>query len=251
MKQLKNKLNSGYNTYLSVYRRVPSYVLHTVSRPDQNKSRFNYNGCSMYSCNCTGLQLRLGLRWDHNLRYLYVSACSSWLITAFPPSTVTWQAFWHSMQNCKCFLFMCIASSVYHQIRKTLCIYTITHPSPNSCISVVLKTRVPTTNFPRPLFPYSFFHCLKVVRPEMTGRNCVSMHHSLLVMTVSALRKYGEIPINLNNRHGVPSIACVVLGSQQISNCISFLPSISIHLRGLIKFLQQKEICHILYYAFL
>jgi hypothetical protein len=135
MKKLKNRLNSGYNAYLSVYSRVPSYVLLTVSRPDQNKSRFNYNRCSVYSRNCTGLQLRVARRWDHNLRYLYLSVCSSWLITAFPLSTVTWQAFRHSMQNCNCFLIVCITSSAYHQIWQAFCIYIIiTHPSPPNCV---------------------------------------------------------------------------------------------------------------------
>jgi hypothetical protein len=50
----------------------------------------------------------------------------------------------------------------------------------------------------------------------MKGRNCVIMHHSLLVMTVPELRKYGGVSINLNNRHGLPAIVCVLLGSRQI-----------------------------------
>lgn len=159
VKKLKNRLNSGYNAYLSVYSRVPSYILLTVSRPDQNKSRFNYNRCSVYSCNCTGLQLRLALRWDHNLRYLYVSVCSSWLITTFPLSTVTWQAFWHSLHNYKCFLIVCITSSTYYQIRQAFCIYTvITRPSPQLVYICWIENKSFYDKFPRsPFIPIHFY----------------------------------------------------------------------------------------------
>lgn len=158
VKKLKNRLNSGYNAYLAVYSRVPSYVLFTVSWPDQNKSSFNYNRCSVYSCNCTGLQLRLALRWDHNLRYLHVSVCSSWLITTFPLSTGTWQAFWHSMHNCNCFLIVCITSSTYHQIRQAFCIYRIIiQPSPHLVYICWIENKSFYDKFPRsPFFLFIF-----------------------------------------------------------------------------------------------
>jgi hypothetical protein len=94
------------------------------------------------------------------------------------------------------------------------------------------------TKFQRLLLSCSFLNCLKVARLKMTGRNYVSIHHSLLVMTMSALRKYREILINLNNRLRHFSVP----GSSQIA-----LPSFKLlQLRGLLKFVQQMEIFHIL-----
>jgi len=46
----------------------------------------------------------------------------------------------------------------------------------------------------------------------------------MLVMTVSALRKYGEVPTNLNNRHGVRSVSLSDPGRSQIA-----LPSFKLH----------------------
>jgi hypothetical protein len=73
IKKLRNRLNSFYNSYLSIYSRVPSYVLHTVSRPDQKKAGLIIIvAVHILEIVQAGLQLHLVLKFDHNLRYVCV-----------------------------------------------------------------------------------------------------------------------------------------------------------------------------------
>jgi hypothetical protein len=83
-------------------------------------------------------------------------------------------------------------------------------------------------------FSYSFLRVLKVTRPKLTGWICVSMYHSLLVITVSALRKHGELFMNLNKRHGVVATTIAFRCARILVHVtLHSLPFSFMHLRGL------------------
>lgn len=162
-------------------------------------------------------------------------------LTSFTLSTITWQQL--RLLHAEVILFPChVHYLIYLTLNTASILYLHNNNSlPNSSTSVALNTKIYYDADPHLVFfpPVHFCMFWKGQDPS-----CVIMYHSLLVVTASATRKRGKLPINLNKRHAV---VATTLPTSCSNPCVSRITVRSFLLHTFartLKFLQRMEIQH-------